>query len=132
MLGTAVYQVARWVLTRRRNPSGLKRPGMTTVPPEASVARTDANNPWMWNSGMTHTFTSVGPSAYVPTMLSADATRLRWRIGARFGRPVVPLLWRIKATSSGLGSVAVRPDWLGVVLARCRSPLGSSVASMSG
>src|SRR6266581_2696090 len=110
MLGTAVYQVARWVLTRRRNPSGLKRPAITTVPPEARVANTDATSPWMWNNGMTHTVTSAGPSLYVPTMLYAEANRLRWRSGARFGRPVVPLLWRINATSSGPGSVAVRPD----------------------
>ena len=40
----------------------VEAPGMTTVPPEASVASTDATSPWMWNSGMTHTVTSDGPS----------------------------------------------------------------------
>src|ERR1700681_3873 len=81
---------------------------------------------------MTHTVLSAGPSPYVLTMLSADATRFRCLIGARFGRPVVPLLWRTNATSSGLGAEAVRPDWPGALLARDRSPLGSSVTSING
>ena len=43
-------------------------------------------------------------------IVRVEATRLRCRSAARFGRPVVPLLWRMSATSSGPGGSAVRRD----------------------
>src|SRR5260370_30144289 len=45
IVGTAEYHVAWWSRTVRQNESGLKRAGVTTVPPESSVESVDATRP---------------------------------------------------------------------------------------
>ena len=101
IVGTAEYQVGRYASIQLQNSRALKPSGQTTVPPEASDESIEATMPWMWNSGMTHSATSSAPRPYVPMILSAEAARLRWRIGTRLGRLVVPLVCRIMAMSSG-------------------------------
>ncbi len=43
--------------------------------------------------------TSSAVSSYDRTMLSAEASRFRWRSGTRLGRLVVPLVWRTSAVA---------------------------------
>src|SRR5436305_5849576 len=63
MVGTAEYQVAPCALASGQKPSGLKRPGTTTVPPERKVDSVEATSPCTWNSGITHSETSADVSA---------------------------------------------------------------------
>src|SRR5207302_740283 len=51
-------------LPDRPRPPVLRRKwgGTTTVPPDLSVAMTEAISPWMWKSGMTQSATSSAPS----------------------------------------------------------------------
>ncbi len=59
MVGTAEYQVAPVSLTVRQNDSGLNLFGTATVPPESKVESVDATSPCTWNSGITHSETSL-------------------------------------------------------------------------
>src|SRR5579864_2036815 len=52
---------------------------------------------------MTHNDTSVGPSAYVRATFAAEMHRFECARGTRFGRPVLPLVCRIKAGSPATG-----------------------------
>ena len=63
MVGTAEYQVTPWSRTMRQNESGLNCAGTTTVPPVEKVASVDATRPCTWNSGITHSETSLGRQA---------------------------------------------------------------------
>ena len=63
IVGTAEYHVAPWRTASSQNALALKRGGVTTVPPECSVASVDASRPWTWKSGMTQRLTSSGVSA---------------------------------------------------------------------
>ena len=62
IVGTAEYQVAPWSWTVGQNVRGSNFGGTTTVPPERNVAIVEAMRPWMWNSGMTQSATSLGAS----------------------------------------------------------------------
>ena len=57
----------------------------------------------MWKRGMTPRHRSSRPRSSVLATFAAEATRFRCRRGTRFGREVVPEVWRSKATSSGSG-----------------------------
>lgn len=53
MVGTAVYQFARWWVKSRQKVEAENLGGTMTVPPAAKGARNPANNPWTWNKGIT-------------------------------------------------------------------------------
>src|SRR5665213_3709137 len=59
MVGTAEYQVAPVSLTVRQNDSGLNLFGTATIPPDNKVESVDATSPCTWNSGITHSETSL-------------------------------------------------------------------------
>src|ERR1051326_7647226 len=103
MVGTAEYQVARWLSSSGQNVNGSNFGGTTTVPPELSVAIVEAIRPWMWKSGITQKATSAGVSAYVRAMFSAEKCRLRCRSGTCLGGAVVRLGCSSRATLSGAG-----------------------------
>src|SRR5579864_3484881 len=105
IVGTAEYHVTRYCRTNRQNESGLNLVGTTIAPPLSKVASVDATSPCTWNSGMTQSATSSVVSEYVAATFRADVARLQCLSGTRFGRPVLPLVCRISATSSGDGAV---------------------------
>src|SRR5271170_303434 len=109
MVGTPEYQVTRCSRIVRQKESALNLLGITTVPPESRVAMVDPINPWMWNSGMMHSETSSSERVYVFAIFADDTARLKCRKGTRLGRPVLPLVCRIRAMSSPVGAVAEAP-----------------------
>src|SRR5579864_6591242 len=109
MVGTAEYHVTRYCRTRRPKESGLNLVGTTIAPPLSNVASVEATSPCTWNNGMTHSATSSVESVYVAATLRAEVARLQCLSGTRFGRPVLPLVCRIKAISSGDGADADTP-----------------------
>jgi hypothetical protein len=62
MVGTAEYQVGRCSAAAVQRESGLNGAGTTTVPPVRRVASAEAISPCTWNSGITQSETSSGPS----------------------------------------------------------------------
>src|SRR5215471_21103749 len=77
IVGTDVYHVGRCEVRRRRKPTGLKRGGSTTVPPDAKVDSVQPISPCTWKSGITQSEVSSGERPYVDTVFRAEATRLR-------------------------------------------------------
>src|SRR4051812_31270652 len=101
MVGTAVYQVGLASRIQAKNLSALKPGVQKRQPPAESGASRPAIKPWMWNSGMITSPTSLGPSPSVLITLNAEAHTLRWLSGTILGRDVVPEVCRINAMSSG-------------------------------
>src|SRR5437660_8287425 len=101
IVGTAVYQVAAKSCShpRKRRPS--KPEVQITLPLTVTLAARAATSPWMWNSGITLRQRSAADKLSVAATLLADAHRLAWVSGTCFGRDVVPLVCRTRATSSG-------------------------------
>src|ERR1700736_644958 len=103
MVGTPEYQLTLYSLTIRQNPRGSNFFGATSVPPVNSVANVEATSPCTWKTGITHRETSSIESTYVCAIFCAETSKLTWRNGTRFGRPVLPLVCRISAISFGCG-----------------------------
>src|SRR5580704_15130058 len=110
MVGTPEYQVTWFSRTVLQKDKALNFVGTTTVPPEIKLAMVEPINPWTWNSGIMQSETSAGVSAYVFAIFAEETARLKCRRGTRFGRPVLPLVWRTRAISSAVGSVAFAPE----------------------
>src|SRR5437899_12633820 len=102
MVGTHEYHVTPCSRTVRQKLMGLNLPGTTTVPPVRKVESVEATRPCMWKSGITQSETSLAVSWYVLTTFAQDTARFLCFSGTRLGRPVLPLVWSTRATSSGL------------------------------
>lgn len=63
MVGTAVYQLALWVMKLSQNSDAENLVGTMTEPPENRGARNPARSPCTWKSGITKSVRSSGVSS---------------------------------------------------------------------
>mmetsp|Transcript_4100 Transcript_4100/g.9181 ORF Transcript_4100/g.9181 Transcript_4100/m.9181 type:complete len:211 (+) Transcript_4100:2904-3536(+) len=101
IVGTAEYQVGCGsAASAALNFSAEKESRHVTEPPEASVARTDAERPPMWKSGMALRHTSFSEISIVPESSRPFRTIALCRSGTPFGFEVVPDVRKSSTTSS--------------------------------
>ena len=111
IVGTAEYQVGCGsAASAALNFSGEKESRHVTEPPEASVARTDAERPPMWKSGMALRHTSFSEISIVPDSSKPFRTSALCRSGTPFGFDVVPDVRKSSTTSSSPVSSAFESD----------------------
>ncbi len=70
IVGTAVYQLALYVIKLSQNSEAENFIGIITEPPENRGARRPASNPCTWKRGMTKSVRSSDVSLYVNWMFS--------------------------------------------------------------
>src|SRR5690242_200985 len=70
IVGTAVYQLALWLMKSVQNSEAENLLGTTMEPPVKRGARRPQRRPWTWNRGMTSMVRSLGVRSYVFLMLS--------------------------------------------------------------
>ena len=78
--------------------------------PLPSTQFTATNSPWAWNMGSACRRTSRGEKSHASTRATAFVARLPWLSIAPFGRPVVPLVYKMAAGSPGPQSASGAPD----------------------
>ena len=101
MVGTPskIVTLSRWMISSARAGSNLG--SSVSVPAAATVAFSPQVRPKTWNSGRQPMVTS--PAWFfssVRAVISALRTRPAWVSSAPLGRPVVPEVYRITASSS--------------------------------
>ena len=62
MVGTAVYQLALYLMKFSQKSDAENLSGTITEPPDRRGARKPASRPWTWNKGMTSNVRSLGVS----------------------------------------------------------------------
>eukprot|EP00964_Phaeocystis_antarctica_P069536 scaffold42267_cov66-Phaeocystis_antarctica.AAC.5 len=101
IVGTAEYQVGCGsAASAALNFSAEKESRHVMEPPEASVARTDAERPPMWKSGMALRHTSFSEISIVPESSRPFRTIAPCRSRTPFGFDVVPDVRKSSTTSS--------------------------------
>jgi len=101
MVGTAENEAMRSEAMAASTAAGSNAATVTTQPSLKNVGRLTCPRPVAWNSGAMQKAVSVPRTSACASWFMVLKVRLPWVSTAPLGRPVVPLVYKITASSSG-------------------------------